>query len=480
MLSALVREEPLDMSNIDYDSASTGGFGKMLNSLQGLQQRLEDFSIADVANAEANAQTLILRLKQVHSTIASVALLKQASADIDRSVGETAQADLAAIELDSLASHPQLHAIVNAGKLIKLHKLMTALKAGALAGDKIESQARQNGSEEPDTDKATVAHDEIAAHIGDPEIAESMAADCLDLGAPTTTPTPEPPATSAQEMSSTPDGETDEPLTGVESSEPLDDSAIDRMATSEFPTAEAEFETAIAATHVPSSPVSSTLTEDFPAPENLTAARTPVSQAEVSLPLPVESKDIAKSAPQDKKKSAANGTNPIDASMALVPANERFDLRLLDDLVSNYGEFATNPNLPATRGKSQIQNFVPASEKVESAQPVQADAAETAPLPARSNGELDRQLKKIIKDYGEYDLYSDKPAANLKKAGIIAFVFLGLVFGGIYFFKTPPSTAKTVPPASNSDGVSTVSEDKPQAAAAPTGTPAANQSTAKN
>ena len=66
----------------------------------------------------------------------------------------------------------------------------------------------------------------------------------------------------------------------------------------------------------------------------------------------------------------------------------------------------------------------------------------TAPL-VKKNGELDRQLKKIIKDYGENDLYAHKQTINIKKAGILAFVFLGLVFGVIYFFKAPPSAGKT-------------------------------------
>ena len=68
----------------------------------------------------------------------------------------------------------------------------------------------------------------------------------------------------------------------------------------------------------------------------------------------------------------------------------------------------------------------------------------------KKNGELDRQLKKIIKDYGENDLYAHKQTIDIKKAGILAFVFLGLVFGVIYFFKAPPSAGKTFPAAASS------------------------------
>jgi hypothetical protein len=120
----------------------------------------------------------------------------------------------------------------------------------------------------------------------------------------------------------------------------------------------------------------------------------------------------------------------------------------LDDLVSNYGEFASSPNLPATISNKELQAFDPATIYTPEVQPEQFSPVD---LPmAKKNGDLDRQLKKIIKDYGEYDLYSGKQPTNLKKAGILAFVFLGLVFGGIYLFKAPPSTAKIAPASASS------------------------------
>ncbi|HYJ15229.1 MAG TPA: hypothetical protein VE170_07040, partial [Candidatus Limnocylindria bacterium] len=134
MVSALLKHDSLDTSAIDLASTSAGGFGKMLNSLQGLQQRLEGFSITDVTNAEANAQTLTQRLRQFQDTITAVALLKSATVKVSRSIAEIAPYDTNVVDLDSLENHPQLHAIVKASKLIKLQKLMRALKAGAEIG----------------------------------------------------------------------------------------------------------------------------------------------------------------------------------------------------------------------------------------------------------------------------------------------------------------------------------------------------------
>jgi hypothetical protein len=158
-------------------------------------------------------------------------------------------------------------------------------------------------------------------------------------------------------------------------------------------------------------------------------------------------------------------------------ANSNFNQRLLDDLIHNYGDFAGSPNLsaprkapkPATQKASEhkIATVSPALTptlrevaRIDFAMPeeVSAKVGQTEiissletqqPRPAEENvtnltkqGEIDRQLKSIIKDYGEYDLYQRHNPLNLKVAGIVAFALLALVLGGFYFLKSPaPETS---------------------------------------
>ena len=67
---------------------------------------------------------------------------------------------------------------------------------------------------------------------------------------------------------------------------------------------------------------------------------------------------------------------------------------------------------------------------------------------------LDRQLKSIIKDYGEYDLYSHRKTINVKTTVIAAVTGLALVLGGFYLFKAPssptPAAVETTAPGTNS------------------------------
>jgi len=163
-------------------------------------------------------------------------------------------------------------------------------------------------------------------------------------------------------------------------------------------------------------------------------------------------------------------------------ANSNFNQRLLDDLIHNYGDFAGSPNLsgprktpkPATQKASEHKiatvhvalttaNIAPMPREVapvDVAMPeeVSAKIRQTEIIPfleaqqrksAKENvtsltkqGEIDRQLKSIIKDYGEYDLYQRHSPLNLKVAGILALALLALVLGGFYFLKSPaPETS---------------------------------------
>jgi hypothetical protein len=91
--------------------------------------------------------------------------------------------------------------------------------------------------------------------------------------------------------------------------------------------------------------------------------------------------------------------------------------------------------------------FVQARDGAGLALPARAEArpepAFEGALPStKSRGEIDRQLKSIIKDYGEYDLYSHQKSVNVKAAAIAAAaVALALVLGGFFFFRSAPSPA---------------------------------------
>lgn len=76
----------------------------------------------------------------------------------------------------------------------------------------------------------------------------------------------------------------------------------------------------------------------------------------------------------------------------------------------------------------------------------------------KKEGDIDRELKKIIKDYGEYDIYSHKNQINLKFAGVGAFLLLVAVLSGFYFLSSSKSQEPSSPPAA-AESVSTTSDE---------------------
>ncbi len=130
MLTAENNQTPDDNSNTGPMS-TVGGFGNVLKSVQGLQQRLSDFSLDDVTAAEANANTLIHRTASVQQKLIELANLKRNLTAVARTIHQIPETDFDLISPDSLERHPQLHAIVKTSKIIRLHKLLKVAKASA-------------------------------------------------------------------------------------------------------------------------------------------------------------------------------------------------------------------------------------------------------------------------------------------------------------------------------------------------------------
>jgi hypothetical protein len=121
-----------------------------------------------------------------------------------------------------------------------------------------------------------------------------------------------------------------------------------------------------------------------------------------------------------------------------------FDHRLLDDLIKNYGEIYVSPS---SSEKTEVspepkQEIITSTPQAAPLTTVNATSQRNLPL-QRENGDLDRKLKKLIKDYGEYDLYSRQSPIKLKTGVVIAFLLMTLIFSGFYFFSSSKSSVSS-------------------------------------
>jgi hypothetical protein len=391
MLSAHKEEKKLHVVSSRPNAATLAGFGKVLNSIQGLQQRLGDFSVDDVDKATENVRTLSLRLSQLQSKIRRLTEISESIAVVRTAVDRASNETSELIKLESFDKPLHLQAIVQASKLIRFPKVT---KIGN-ATTKIPS-LKTIGTEpkinlpslEPRTAKPAAPHSNATEPSAPPKteieiespslVKKVVIQDLTVIAAPVQTSSGDDQQTQSEKIA--PELLIEQP-------------SVDSWQLS--PTPEVEI-------YTPAFEM-----RNYEAP-----ARQPLIQ------------------PLDEASSDKEGK-------ALVPESSDFDQRLLDDLIKNYGEFAATPNLPAAIEPVESSTAKANKQEAQPAPKPRHEFIKTTLPSVKNEGELDRQLKKLIKDYGEYDLYSHQSPINLKTGVIAAFLLLGAVLSGFYFFSAP-------------------------------------------
>jgi hypothetical protein len=401
MFSAQKHEMPIDTPPETSRRPTDTGFGKVLNSIQGLQQRLDDFSVEEVSRAHSQAQKLIRELSDLRAQLNALGKLKDAVIRATPEITALPDENFDLVDPASFEKHPQLGAIVKAAKLIRMHRLMRAARASA---DYVSQEISGiTGIDLPKDILTTTERLPIAPP------ADQFVTPPVDSAAATN-------ITSAKI-------EADVASTGEDHSlSPSSSSAALRSESSTYEFVELKLD--------------ETQQRAFPETNDSLEA----AMADKNLRIP----------PKDKKPSEKS----------------RFNERLLSEVIESYGEFALVPISPVPLASTKITVPAPLTSTdlitakaapVESTLPQSKSTAAsgsptTAPekrhpsskkpiSSAKSHGEIDRQLKSIIKDYGEYDLYSHQKSLDIKTLVIAAVIVLALIAGGFYFFKTAPSPA---------------------------------------
>ncbi|MBI2364688.1 MAG: hypothetical protein HYV01_06735 [Deltaproteobacteria bacterium] len=420
MLNAQNKEK-LAPSISPVGEAAATSFGMVLNSVQGLQQRLEDFSVNEISEAEALARTLISRLTELAKKLDRLTEVQRSVAAAQRSATQASIEKIEIPNLKVLENSLPIHAIVQASNLIPFPRPKKALS--------------EIGENSLPTTAPIIDQPESLKSAGDRSADNREKTNDFDLENQSRNleEAVAPELASGQMFGTHPAG-TEAPILPV--AMPID-SAVPQE---DFPSRASEEELA-------SSEISKIFAEDF--------TQLPANEA-TELLATAPTFEFAKN-----EESAAGAKGEEAASAA-------FDQRLLDELIKNYGEFAspatstpveppTTPSRPARAQAVHRELRMHEPESLEQSVPS-----------VRKNGQLDRELKKIIKDYGEVDLYSRQSSINLRTAGIAAFLLLGALVAGFYFFYSPntasvgdaPKTPSTAAQSQIESGSSKESTDK--------------------
>ena len=421
--------------------SSTMGFGKVLTSIQGLQQRLEDFSVEDVVRTEGNAKSLVLELSQLQIKLETLAALKQFVASASHLISEIPEENFEQIAPDGLENHPQLHAIIQASKLIRLHRLMQAAKAGAesisldLDTGTLSSAISPPERSLPEFDATMTPSSEPA--VEKPSVFETSAE---PMGAPVTSVSEPRESVQSEEWTFSTEDKLDgvqEVVTARLGEFELGGSPVGEVLVTQDPSViGASIETGSPQSNeaTPSSKSAgafderflSDLIETYGEFRISSIGAPPVelpSKPEPSLPSVIES---------ETQLAPVDSSNPPSTEIAVIYPEQRTpSLPAVEP--------HTLPALMSAPSREEAKaSELPAIDTPEKHKPrAGADAKEKKLSALSKHGELDRQLKSIIKDYGEYDLYPPQSSINFKMAALGAFAVLALVLGGFYFFRVP-------------------------------------------
>ena len=370
--------------------AVESSFGTVISSVQGLQQRLEDFSVDEISEAEALARTHISRLIELAKKLDRLTEIQRSVADARRSATQGGIETIEIPDLKVLENLLPVHAVVQAGNLIPFPRPKKAL-----------------------------------SEIGEDSL-------------PTAAPIICQPESSKSEADGSADNRDTTNDFGLDQAQNLEEAVVPGVTSGQMFATDAEgTETPI----VPAAmPYDSTIPqEDFPSHvsgEELASSEISRILAQDFTQLPEnEATELLANAPTFE--FAKNEESAAEAKGEKA-AGEAFDQRLLDDLIKNYGEFVASPatSTPVEPPTTPSRPAHPPAVRRELRMHEPESPEQSVPN-VRKNGQLDRELKKIIKDYGEVDLYSRQSPINLKTAGIAAFLLLGALVAGFYFFYSP-------------------------------------------
>ena len=366
-------------------------FDKVVDSIDGLRDRVQGFTLEQVSDADQKLRTMSLGLSELQRKLGVLSEMKDRINRLQEIIQQAKAESLEESRLATEAEPMPIHAIAQIGNLLKLRQVIKVIRAA------------QNVS--------------VTLAPKDREVQAPVIFEPFEIVS-------KPPKTSmTREVRST-----EQTLTEAPRNEETAVASTDSAGRSAEVYDPAQLEKEL---------------EEVQFFSNEAADATQPDEAVGSIPiedLHLESIDATEYPQLNRSFSMEQIPGTSDQMQTEASEEADFDRRLLDDLIKNYGEFSIMPSSTAEAKVQQEPKDEKATSTPRADSPIAVAPASQPTFPLqRKDGELDRKLKKLIKDYGEYDLYSRQTPLKLKTGVIAAFLVLSLVFSGFYFFSSPKS-----------------------------------------
>ena len=412
MLTAQKENSPLETEPLPQRPQTTRSLDRMVTSIEGLRERVQGFTVEQVSEVDQRLRTMSLQLGELQQRLRALAEMKQQMGRLQKPVQQAEADSLEQSRLATLVEPIAVQSITQFGTLLKFRRVIKLLKE-AKRGSGVSAFADVEA-------RAPVLPKPVEIITEPPKNEQELSTDLLAIQH-------ELPERSTNENSVVVTSVALEQTDGVfdpgpiemdfEPNEPFSNNPADAIFLDDSTASiqQREMIAEFADTRDEPSPSHEAIFEEFKGTGDM----------EVHLAIPE--------------------TETMETTGQTHTASEEadFDQRLLDDLIKDYGEFTIVPSSTPKREAKKEPKLEPTTTTR-----VQGPATVNLPtqpnLPSqRKDGELDRKLKKLIKDYGEYDLYSRQTPLKLKTGVVAAFLVLTLIFSGFYFFSSSKSAVPT-------------------------------------
>jgi len=445
MLTAEKENSPLETEPLPERLQTTRSFDRMVTSIEGLRERVQGFTLEQVLEVDQRLHRMSRQLSELERTLRALAEMKQQISRLEKAVQQVKAESLEQSKVATLVEPITVQSIAQVGTLLKFRRLIKFLKeangaSGVSASADVEARfpvqpkpleiiQEPRNEQEFATDLPAIQH-ELLENSDNKDIAVVMN-EAVEQAEAVFHPAPLEADFEANESFSN-------ERTGVAFFD--DNTALNR-------TGEIIAEFADTRDEPPTSHVRALIETDTRRDETIFEEFRGTEKVEANLAVPE--------------------TETVDATVqSRAPTSDEadFDQRLLDDLIKDYGEFTILPTSTAKHEVKKETKLEPGTTISRVNAPATVNQPTQPNLPTqRKDGELDRKLKKLIKDYGEYDLYSRQTPLKLKTGVVAAFLVLTLIFSGFYFFSSPKSAVPaSASSASQSQSSSTASEETPR------------------
>jgi len=415
MLTAQKENTPLETEPLPQRPPTARSFDRVVNSIEGLRERVQGFTLEQVSEVDQRLQTMSLQLGELQRTFRVLAEMKQQMSPLQKAVQQAEAESLEQSRLATLVEPIAVQSIAQVATLLKFRRVIKLLKE-AKSGSGVSASADAQA-------KTPVLPKPVEVIPASPKNERELGTDLPAI------------------WHELPERSANETTVDVRSED------LEQIeATLHPPPVEIDFEPNEPFSHEPGNAI-------------FDESTTSIEPREI----------IAEFADTRDEPLPSHAIYEADTEIAAVQtqmaASEEadFDQRLLDDLIKDYGEFTILPSsTPKPEAKKEPKpEPTPATPRVKAAAPVVPPTQPNLPSP-RKDGELDRKLKKLIKDYGEYDLYSRQTPLKLKTGVVAAFLVLTLIFSGFYFFSSPkPAVPASASSASQSQSSSETAPKEP-------------------